>query len=53
MDIFDVDIQDIVHASAHLKIFYHEETKHVDEDVPITLVELEEYLKKKRVESIQ
>src|SRR5947207_8913782 len=53
MDIFDVDLQDIVHASAHLKIFYHEETKHVDEDVPITLVELEEYLKKKRVESIQ
>ncbi len=53
MDIFDVDLQDIVHAAAHLKLFYHEEPKHVDEDVPITLVELEEYLKKKRVESIQ
>ena len=50
MDVFDVDLQDIVHAAAHLKIFYHQR---VGEDMPITLVELEEYLKKKRVESIQ
>ena len=52
MDIFDVDLQDIVHAAAHLKIFYHQEAKRAGEDVPITLVELEEYLKKKRMESI-
>jgi len=50
MEIFDVDVQDIVHAAAHLKVFYHEEEKMAESDLPITLIELEEYLKKKRIE---
>jgi len=50
MEIFDVDIQDVVHAAAHLKIFYHEETKRVDKLVPVTLTDLEDYLRKKRME---
>jgi hypothetical protein len=53
MEIFDVELQDIVHAAAHLKVFYHEEMNRVGEFVPITLTELEEYLKKKRAENIQ
>ena len=52
MEIFDVDLQDIVHAAAHLKLFYYQETKREEMDIPITLVELEDYLKRKRVESI-
>lgn len=53
MEIFDVDIQDVVHAAAHLKVFYHEEGKRKGSDIPITLNELEEYLRKKRQESSQ
>ena len=52
MEIFDVGLQDIVHASAHLKVFYHEESKRAGKEIPITLTELEDYLKKKRAESI-
>ena len=52
MEIFDVDLQDVVHAAAHLKIFYHEEEKVKDSDLPITLRELEEYLKRKRIEEM-
>ena len=52
MEIFDVELQDIVHSAAHLKIFYHQEPKRVGLNVPITLVELEEHLKKRRVESV-
>lgn len=51
MEIFDVDLQDVVHAAAHLKIFYHEEKTRSGKYVPITLVELEDYLRKKRNES--
>jgi len=47
MEIFDVDLQDVVHAAAHLKVFYHEEEKKSGSDLPITLRELEEYLKKR------
>ena len=50
MEIFDVDLQDVVHAAAHLKVFYHEEEKMSESDLPITPRELEEYLKKKRIE---
>ena len=53
MDIFDVDIQDVVHAAAHLKVFYHQEWKRSGLVVPITLCDLEEYMRKKRVESSQ
>jgi len=53
MEVFDVDIQDVVHASAHIKIFYHDETRRVGKDVPITLRELEEYLRQKRAERIE
>jgi hypothetical protein len=53
MEIFDVDIQDVVHAAAHLKVFYHEEEKRKSMFVPITLSELEEYLRKKRTENSQ
>lgn len=52
MDVFDVDIQDVVHASAHLKIFYHDEAKRIGKDVPITLTELEEYMRQKRAERV-
>ena len=52
MEVFDVDIQDVVHAAAHLKVFYHEEEKRVGIQVPITLDELEEYLRKKRAEDL-
>lgn len=52
MEIFDVDIQDIVHSAAHLKIFYHEEAKRVGTEMPLTLTELEDYLRKKREESL-
>jgi hypothetical protein len=50
MEVFDVDFQDVVHAAAHLKVFYHEEEKMGESDLPITLRELEEYLKQKRIE---
>jgi hypothetical protein len=53
MEIFDVDIQDMVHAAAHLKVFYHEEGKRKGSGMPIMLNELEEYLRKKREESNQ
>jgi hypothetical protein len=53
MEIFDVDLQDIAHAAAHLKVFYHQETKRAGQYLPITLTELEDYLKKKRTEAIQ
>lgn len=53
MEVFDVELQDIVHAAAHLKVFYHEETKRTGKNIPITLNELEDYLKKKRTESVQ
>lgn len=53
MDVFDVDLQDIVHAAAHLKIFYHQEMKRGEKEMPITLTELEDYLKKRRAENIQ
>ena len=52
MEIFDVDLQDIVHAAANLKVFYHEEGKRVEEEVPVTLAELEEYLRRKRIEGV-
>jgi len=51
MEVFDVDIQDVVHAAAHLKVFYHEEGKRNGLDLPITLTELEDYLLKKRQDS--
>jgi hypothetical protein len=47
MEVFDVELEDIVHAAAHLKVFYHEEQKRVGMELPITLAELEEYLKEK------
>jgi hypothetical protein len=50
MEVFDVGIQDVVHASAHLKIFYHDEAKRAGKDIPITLTELEEYMRQKRAE---
>ena len=53
MEVFDADLQDIVHAAAHLKLFYHEESKTTGVDLPITLVELEEYLKRRRAEALQ
>jgi hypothetical protein len=53
MDIFDVDLRDVVHAAARLKVFYHEEKKRVGSEVPLTLAELEEYLKRKRTERLQ
>ena len=53
MEVFDVDIQDVVHASAHLKLFYHDEAKRAGKDVPITLIELEDYLKQKRASRIE
>ena len=53
MEIFDVDVQDVVHAAAHLKVFYHEEGKRKSMFLPITLSELEVYLRKKRMESSQ
>jgi hypothetical protein len=49
MDIFDVDLRDVVHAAAHLKIFYREEGKRVEGEVPVTLAELEDVLTKKRM----
>jgi len=48
LEVFDVDIQDVVHAAAHLKIFYHEEERRNDHDVPVTLTELEDWLRKRR-----
>jgi len=48
MDVFDVGLQDVVHAAAHLKVFYHEEAKRVGMEIPVTLPELEESLRKKR-----
>lgn len=51
MEVFDVDIQDVVHAAAHLKVFYHDEGKRKALDLPITLAELEDYLLKKRKDS--
>ena len=53
MQVFDVDLQDVVHAAAHLKLFYYEEAKRAGIDLPITLVELEEYLRRKRVETLE
>lgn len=52
MEIFDVDLQDVVHAAANLKVFYHEEGKRVGVEMPVTLSELEEYLRRKRREGI-
>jgi hypothetical protein len=52
MEIFDVDLQDVVHAAAHLKVFYHEEAKRMTLEVPVTLAELEQYLKTKSTESL-
>jgi len=52
MEIFDVDLQDVVHAAANLKVFYHEEGKRVGMEMPVTLSELEEYLRRKRREGI-
>lgn len=48
MEIFDVDVQDVVHASAHVKVFYHEEEKRIGATVPVTLADLENYLRKRR-----
>ena len=53
MEIFDVDIQDVVHAAAHLKLFYHEEEKIAAQEVPVTLTELEDYLKEKRKDEMR
>lgn len=53
MDIFDVELADIVHASAHLKVFYHEEGKRAGMQVLLTLTELEDYLRRKRDEDLQ
>jgi hypothetical protein len=52
MEVFDVDIQDVVHASARLKIFYYDESKRVGEDIPVTLIELEEFMRQKRAERV-
>ena len=41
MQIFDVELDDVVHVAAHLKIFYHEEEKGIGIEVPVTLNELE------------
>jgi hypothetical protein len=49
MEIFDVNLQDVVHAAVNLKVFYHEEGKRVEEEMPVTLVEVDEYLKRKRI----
>jgi hypothetical protein len=53
MEIFDVDIQDVVHAAAHLKLFYHEEENIAAQEVPVTLTELEDYLKEKRKDEMR
>jgi hypothetical protein len=53
MEIFDVDLQDVVHAAANLKVFYHEETKRLGDEVPTTLAELEEYLRRKRIDGAE
>ena len=53
MEIFDVDLQDVVHAAATLKVFYHEEGKRVGIEMPVTLAELEEYLRRKRIEGAE
>jgi hypothetical protein len=53
METFDVDIQDVVHAAAHLKLFYHEEEKIAAQEVPVTLTELEDYLKEKRKDEMR
>jgi hypothetical protein len=52
MEVFDVDIQDVVNASARLKIFYHDESKRVGKHAPVTLTELEEFMRQKRAERV-
>lgn len=52
MEVFDVDIQDVVHASAHLKIFYYDEARRVGKRVPVTSTELEEFMRLKRAERV-
>jgi len=47
-----VDIVDVVHASARLKIFYYDESKRVGKHVPVTLTELEDYMRQKRAERV-
>jgi hypothetical protein len=53
MEVFDVDIQDVVHASAHLKIFYYDEAKRAGKHIPVTLTELEEFMRLKRAERVE
>lgn len=52
MEVFDVDIQDVVRASARLKIFYYDEPKRVGKHIPVTLTELEEFMRQKRAERV-
>jgi hypothetical protein len=53
MEVFDVDIQDVVHTAAHLKLFFHEEERMVTQEVPVTLTELEEHLREKRKQELR
>ena len=47
MDIFDVELANVVHSAAHLKIFYHEEKERSGMPVLSTLSDLEDYLKRR------
>ena len=53
MDIFDVDLADMVHVSAYLKVFYHEEGKRAGMEVLLSLSALEDYLRRKRDERLE
>ena len=53
MDIFDVELADVVHSAAHLKIFYHEEKIRSGIPVLSTLSDLENHLKRRRDEDLQ
>jgi hypothetical protein len=53
MDVFDVELADVVHAAAHLRVFYHEEKKQIKRQVLITLSDLENHLKRRRDEDVQ
>jgi len=53
MEIFDVELADVVHASAHLKVFYHEEGKRAGMPALLTLSDLEDYLRRKRDQDLK
>ena len=53
MNVFDVELADVVHAAAHLKVFYHVEGKRNSMEVLLTLPDLEDYLKRRRDEDLQ